>query len=248
MTISLAIAFSVAVTGPPTNSEIDTVTDALSRAFDDFGNEFEAAAIQLCPDLPPDVQAELCPASEHERAEAPPPPPPAPPPQVERIDLLLDEPPPLPPEATETDLLGGPAPPSARRGRAEPSRRATSRRASAERSTVRRSAVRTSPPRQSLRAAQAPHRPARVARAAPVAAPKPPPANGEASSRRSFFMGHVADEPPAHGAEETEEAWRDASGGHEHSYARERREEEEADEDEEELSGWERSYYWDELH
>ena len=45
MTISLFFAFSVAITGPPTNSEIDVVGDALSAAFSDFGEEMEAAAI-----------------------------------------------------------------------------------------------------------------------------------------------------------------------------------------------------------
>lgn len=246
MTISLAVAFSVAVTGPPTNTEIDLVTGAVSDAFTDFGNELEAAAIQLCPDLPPDVQAEFCPVPAPPRAE-PPPPPPAPPPQVERVDVVLDEP--LPPEATETELLGGPASPSARRGRAEPPSRATSRRANAERPAVQRSAVRTAPPRQSHRVARTPQRPARAVPAAPRAS-KPPPS--EASRDWPVFMGQASDEPPADAMEETEEEnWSDVSG--ERSYEQhpppdEDYEDEASIAEEEEFYDWERSYYWDELY
>jgi hypothetical protein len=181
MTISLAIAFSVAVTGPPTNSEIDLVRNSLSNAFTDFGNEVEAAAIQLCPDLPPDVQAELCPPP-NPQAAAPAPPLPAQSARVERVDLVLDPLPAILPETAEAELLGGPVPPRAtreraqreraQRGRAERPRRATARRANAERS-----ATRTSPRRSQAVAHTAPQRASRPAAALviarPVAAPLP---------------------------------------------------------------------------
>jgi hypothetical protein len=137
MTASLAIAFSVAITGPPTNSEIGALAKAFATAASGFGHDLEAAAIQLCPSLPAEMQA-VCggpaPAPlEQQASSAPPPAELAPSPELATpVQLTVSESPaPQQLAASETELLGGP-PPRARE-RAQTSRRASTQRATTSR-------------------------------------------------------------------------------------------------------------------
>lgn len=178
MTISLAIAFSVAVTGPPTDREIRLVTVAFDRAADAFGEDLEAAAIELCPQLPPEARV-VCtspapPAPAQETAT-----PATEEPQPVEVAATETLPPPPEVERTgETQLLGEPPAQRARPQRAQNERLANAQRATAERRTAR-----AQPSRRTQRAQ--PQRPARtqVARSEPPAAtpapavqrPVPPP-------------------------------------------------------------------------
>jgi hypothetical protein len=150
MTISLAIAFSWAVTGPPTNTEIDLVSDAVATKAEAFGAEIEAAAIQLCPSLPEELRmlcsAPASPAEEAPAVEAPP----KPPPVVELVVAEASAAEPIP-SVSEAQLLGGPAP------RVRPERaqapRTTTQRASARRPATNQ---RVEPPRRASAQRRAP--------------------------------------------------------------------------------------------
>jgi hypothetical protein len=178
MTISLAFAFGVAISGPPTNSEIELVSRAVSRAAAEFGRELEAAAIDTCPKLAPDIQP-VCGLSPQEPPQQPPPPPdPEAPPRAERaFAAAQSEPARVEARVAESELLGGPAP----RLRAErPSRRATTQQASQRRLAR--------PRAESSRRAADPRRlPARREagrRTAPrAAATQPPPEDPNAAAR-----------------------------------------------------------------
>jgi hypothetical protein len=149
MTISLAIAFSWAVSGPPTNTEIDLVSDVVATKAEAFGEEIEAAAIQLCPSLPEELRmlcgAPASPAEEPPAAEAPP----KPPPMVELV--AAEAPAEAAPSVSEAQLLGGPAP------RVRPERaqapRATTQRASSRRPVT---TQRATPPRRASAQRRAP--------------------------------------------------------------------------------------------
>jgi hypothetical protein len=221
MTVSLAIAFSIAVTGPPTDTEIRLVSAAVSRAADAFGEDLQAAAIELCPNLPPEAQTLCTPPARTAPAPKPLPepivvaepetPPPAP------VEVALNEPQPLPPSPTartsESELLGAP------HVRAErPSRRASSQRTSAPRraSTRRaetqraqrasRPSVRGTPARPIPAAQHAPAPPREVAPAEPRVRL---PANGPASRNQdaSHEWARSVGEPDSQ--QESESAYQD---------------------------------------
>ncbi|MGD9979684.1 MAG: hypothetical protein AB7H66_13885 [Hyphomonadaceae bacterium] len=155
MTASLAIAFSVAITGPPTNTELDIVTEAVATRAAAFGEEIEAAAIQVCPSLPNEVQMLCGAAPAPAPAEETPPAPPKPPPPVE---LTANEDAVTPPPANvDADLLGAPP----RVERAQPPRRAATQRTSAQRPVAHRDATpprRATTPRRVTPARAAPQR------------------------------------------------------------------------------------------
>lgn len=140
MTISLAIAFSVAVTGPPTDREIALASMAMGRVAAEVREEIEAASAELCPQLPPEAQP-LC---AREQAARPPKPPASLPPESEarapEIAATNAGPPPELPYAqrsSEAQLLGEPAQQRAHRQRAEPRRHAARRENTERRSVVR---------------------------------------------------------------------------------------------------------------
>ncbi len=141
MTASLAIAFSVAITGPPTDTEIRIARTAFHKVTDAIGHEIRTAVVELCPDLPPEVQA-IC-ASPAQSASQPTPPP-APSPRTDEsppVEVAESASAPASSQqlaASETQLLGGPPAPqrvdrprerrvaarrSARRDVAQPARR-----------------------------------------------------------------------------------------------------------------------------
>lgn len=160
MTASLAIAFSVAISGPPTDTEISIARTAFHNVTDAIGQEIRTIVVELCPDLPSEVQA-IC-ASPAQSASQPTPPPAQSP--------RTDEPPPVEVAesasapassqqlaASEAQLLGGsPASQrverprerrvavrrSARRDVAQPARR--------PRASVRDEVARTAPPARQI--------------------------------------------------------------------------------------------------
>lgn len=124
MTVSLAIAFSVAVTGPPTDEEINRITAVFTRLAAAAGEDLEAMAIELCPELPVEARVVCAPTL---TVEEEPRPVTASDAKPQPADVASTEEPPLPPAETqrsETQLLGAPAPQRARQQRAQPQRRA----------------------------------------------------------------------------------------------------------------------------
>jgi hypothetical protein len=210
MTASLAIALSIAITGPPTDSELKIVGAALADMSEAASRQANQAAIELCPDLPPEAQAVLCaPAPvQTAAAEAEKPPP------IDERQLVepvapveIVEAPPLPApiqtSAAESQLLGAPQrarPQRVERPRAERPRRAATQRASTPRRSPQqtRRAAQTTPPPRPLAAqvtpvtrpepAPAPDLPSRVA-TAPEPPHEPAPEAGDASDRWARSVG-----------------------------------------------------------
>lgn len=60
-TASLAIAFAVAITGPPTASELEDVGAFFEQVSREAAPVIEAAGIELCVQLPREVTGSLCP-------------------------------------------------------------------------------------------------------------------------------------------------------------------------------------------
>jgi hypothetical protein len=86
VTLSLSLAFAIAITGPPTRSELDNLQVFLSAVARDMEPAVEQAGAELCVQLPRDVTGSLCPdvaaaetpaaepaVYEEAHAEAPPP-------------------------------------------------------------------------------------------------------------------------------------------------------------------------------
>lgn len=85
VTLSLSFAFAIAITGPPTRSEMESLQHFLGAVARDLEPVVEQAGAELCVQLPLDVTGSLCPeravaetpaaepvAYEEERVEAPP--------------------------------------------------------------------------------------------------------------------------------------------------------------------------------
>ena len=60
MTASLALAFSIAITGPPTDEEIEGAEALLGAASREFDAVARRLGEQACADLPPDMAAGFC--------------------------------------------------------------------------------------------------------------------------------------------------------------------------------------------
>lgn len=160
MTTSLAIAFSVAITGPPTDTEIRIARTAFHNVTDAIGQEMRTTVVELCPDLPPEVQA-IC-ASPAQSASQPTPPPAQSPQTDESPPVEIAESASAPGSsqqlaASEAQLLGGsPAPqrverPRERRVAARRSaRRDVAQPAPRPRASVRDEVARTAPPARQI--------------------------------------------------------------------------------------------------
>lgn len=138
MTVSLAIAFSFAIGGPPTDREVRLTTIAVYRTADVVGDELQSAAIELCPDLPSEMRA-LCTPPVRTPSAAKPRPQVTPQPQPRPADVAAIEPTPLTQAEAQppSQLLGEPAPaPHVQRTRRQ-QHAATHRPARQQRDTVR---------------------------------------------------------------------------------------------------------------
>lgn len=61
VTLSLSLAFAIAITGPPTRSELDNLQLFLSAVARDIEPAVDHAGAELCVQLPRDVTGPLCP-------------------------------------------------------------------------------------------------------------------------------------------------------------------------------------------
>jgi hypothetical protein len=69
VTASLALAFSIAITGPPTDEEMEGVEAALGRASRDIAVLASQVGDEACVQLPPEVTTGLCPEQSAEQNE-----------------------------------------------------------------------------------------------------------------------------------------------------------------------------------
>ena len=74
MTLSLALAFSIAITGPPTDEEMEGLEGVMSRASQQVAVIARALGDEACTQLPPEATSGLCPAQTVATEQTPQPP------------------------------------------------------------------------------------------------------------------------------------------------------------------------------